>query len=383
MNDNDQNTHRPYTRRTFLAQAAVAGVGVAALEMAGSAQAHGETIPNTRRELDTRPKLIESIVSCIAANYIFPDVARRLEQSLHLQLASGVYDSIADPQVLAQMLTSHLRQESKDRHFFVGYSEEALPPDTQGDEQKEQQEANYLNSLENFGFEAVTRLGGNIGWLDFRGFAEPHASAKTLAAAMTFLSNTNALIIDVRKNRGGDQGMVELFCSYFFEKKTRLGNFYYRNTGITQPSWTRGAVAGTRYSGKDVYVLTSAGTLSAAEALAYALQSRRVAVVVGEASGGAANPVKYVRLNQHFSLLVPEGKITDMVTKTNWEGVGVKPDITAPADQALTAAHLLALRKNLERKTRSELSETELHQWIATLEKASKTLEKASKTSGK
>lgn len=331
----------------------------------GLAQVPAETIPNTRREL------IESVISSVSANYIFPDVAQRLEQSLNVELASGFYDGIADPEALAQTLTFHLREQSKDRHFLVEYSEKAVPPETQGNEQKEQREADYLNSLENFGFEGVTRLSGNIGWLDFRGFAEPHASAKTLAAAMTFLSNTNALIIDVRKNRGGDQGMVELFCSYFFEKKTQVGDFYYRNTGVTRPSWTQDAVAGTRYIGKDVYILTSAETFSAAEALAYTLQSRHVAVVVGETSGGAANPVKYVRLNQHFSLLVPEGKITDAITKTNWEGIGVKPDITMPAAQALTVAHLLALRKNLERKTRSELSETELHQWIADLEKES------------
>lgn len=320
-------------------------------------------------------ELIENVISQIIDHYIFLDVAQKAEQALRWRLASGVYDTITDPQLFAQTLTSHLQQESGDKHFLVRYSPQPLPPPPAGtpeqqqeQKEKQQQEADFQNSLENFGFEESRRLSGNIGYLDVRGFAEPESSEETLAAAMTFLSHTNALIVDVRKNRGGDEGMVELFCSYFFDRRTKLGDFSYRNTGLIRPTWTRDAVSGKRHVNKQVYILTSGTSFSAAEALAYMLQSRRVATVVGETTGGAANPTRYVRLDAHFFLVVPDGKITDEVTKTNWEGVGVKPDIPVPSAQALAMAHLLALKENLERKTPCGLSETELHERVATLE---------------
>lgn len=313
-------------------------------------------------------ELVRNVISHISSNYISIAIAQKLEQSLRLRLKSGIYDTITDPEVFAQALTSHLRQDSEDKHFLVRYSKKPLSTAAKETEEKEQQEANYHNSLENFGFEEARRLSGNVGYLDVRGFADPRASAETLAAAMTFLFNTNALIIDVRENRGGDEGMVELFCSYFFDRKTKLGDFYYRNTGVTRASWTLSAVPGKRHIGKDVYILTSRSSFSAAEALAYMLQSRQVATIVGEITGGAANPVRYVRLDEHFFLLVPEGKITDEATGTNWEGIGVKPDIRVPSVQALAMAHLLALRKNFNCQTPSDLSGTELRERIAALE---------------
>ncbi len=275
---------------------------------------------------------------------------------------------ITDPETFAKTLTSDLRQDSHDKHFFVQYSKLPLIAPTEEDEKKQQQEDNYHNSLENFGFEKVSRFSGNVGYLDYRGFADPKASAETLAAAMTFLTNTNALIIDLRGNRGGDPAMVELFCSYFFEKKTKIGDFYYRDTGVTEESWTLEAVAGKRYVGKDVYVLTNKASFSAAEAFAYMLQSRKAATVVGETTGGAANPETEVRLDDHFSLFVPHGKVTDTVTETNWEGVGVNPNVEVSSARAFTKAYLMALKKNLKNRNHSDLSDSELHEKLATLE---------------
>lgn len=46
---------------------------------------------------------------------------------------------------------------------------------------------------------------------------------------------------------------------------------------------------------------------------------------------------------------VPSGRAINPITKTNWEGTGVKPDVEVKADDALKTAHLMALKKSLEK----------------------------------
>jgi len=43
--------------------------------------------------------------------------------------------------------------------------------------------------------------------------------------------------------------------------------------------------------------------------------------------------------------MVPFARYISPVTKTNWEGTGVEPDIKAPATHALKVAQLTALKK--------------------------------------
>jgi len=47
----------------------------------------------------------------------------------------------------------------------------------------------------------------------------------------------------------------------------------------------------------------------------------------------------------YFMIGVPFAKSLDPVTKKNWEGTGVEPDVKVPADDALTTAEKLALEK--------------------------------------
>ena len=43
------------------------------------------------------------------------------------------------------------------------------------------------------------------------------------------------------------------------------------------------------------------------------------------------------------------------LTKGNWEGTGVTPDIAVPADQALHVARLTALKKSLTTLTNADI----------------------------
>ncbi|MDP8979977.1 MAG: S41 family peptidase [Acidobacteriota bacterium] len=199
----------------------------------------------------------------------------------------------------------------------------------------------------NFGFEKVERLQGNIGYLDLRGFMEAQWGSETAVAAMNFLANTDALIIDLRQNGGGDPAMVALITSYLFSpgEEVHLNDLYWRPSNETHQWWTLPYVPGRRYANKPVYVLTSNRTFSAAEEFTYNLKNLKRATIIGETTGGGAHPGGMERLSEHFMAFLPSGRAINPISKTNWEGTGVTPDVAVPAADALTTATAAALRK--------------------------------------
>lgn len=224
----------------------------------------------------------------------------------------------------------------------------------------------------NYGFQDVQLLNGNIGYIKTSAFFDPQRSGPTLTSAMTFVANTDALIVDLRKNSGGNPGMVALFASYFFrgDHRVHLNDLQYRNPGTRGYSvtewWTLADIPGPRYLDKEVYILTSANTLSAAEELAYDLQTLTRATIVGERTWGGANPGTVILLKEPFQIFMPTGYAINPVTKTNWEGVGVKPDIQVPEQQALSAAEKRALQ-HLIAKTTDRENLSSLKQALASL----------------
>ena len=185
---------------------------------------------------------------------------------------------------------------------------------------------------------------------------------------MTFLASGDAVILDLRYNGGGDPSSVLLLCSYFFDEPTRLPD-----NGTTawkvRPAdpWTQPFVAGRRMVDKDLYILTSSRTFSAPEALAYDMQALKRATIVGEQTGGGAHGTTSFAITDHFSARIPFSRAINPVTKSDWEGTGVKPDVAVQADRALLVAHLMALRKALKKTADKGLSK-ELQETIAAKE---------------
>ncbi|MBA3725849.1 MAG: S41 family peptidase [Armatimonadetes bacterium] len=318
---------------------------------------------------DKRAQTIDAALRQLNAGYVFPEIARKMESSIRARQKKGDYDWVTSGNEFAQLLTQHLQEISKDKHLRVRCEPKGFPRESAGlGNIARRKEAEEFERLVNHGFEKVERLQGNVGYLKFNGFMDPATGGDTVAAAMSFLANTDAMIIDVRDNGGGSPEMVALICTYFFEDRRHLNDLYFRPENTTEQYWTLPYVPGKKYIGKDVYILTSNRTFSAAEEFTYNMKTQKRATVVGETTGGGANPGGFQRLNENFGMFLPTGRAINPITKTNWEGTGVAPDIATTRDAALKTAHLHVSRKLLA-KVKNPMQIDGLKENIAKLEK--------------
>jgi hypothetical protein len=296
-------------------------------------------------------QIIQRLGQELTDRYIFPDRAAKAVGALAGAERFGAFDSVNDPEAFAKAVTAKLAETLHDKHLNLWYSSEVLPP--QEDPASPSPAAMEIErkrmAFSNFGIVKAMRLRGNVGYLDIIGFPPGELMGPTLQSAMQFLSNTDSLIIDMRTNGGGDPSGVALLCSYLFPagQKVHINDLYMRTakttSGKTEEYWTT-TVPGVPYTGKTVYVLTSSHTFSGGEEFSYDMQTHKRATLVGETTGGGANPGDEIRLTAHFSAFIPNGRAINPITHTNWEGVGVKPDISTGAEQALQTAYLALLR---------------------------------------
>ncbi len=318
-----------------------------------------------------RSSVIEGLIKELNDGYVFPETAKKMEDDLRARSAKKEYDSITSSRAFAEKLTSDLQGISHDKHLRVRFSFQEIPVRKERNEPTAQEKADFEQFLKraNYGFDRAERMDGNIGYIELRGFMDPDAGADAVAAAMTLVTNTNALIFDLRQNGGGDPAMVQLICSYLFgDKPVHLNDLYFRPTNKTEEFWTKPNVAGKKYLDKDVYILTSSRTFSGAEEFSNNLKVLKRATIVGETTGGGANPGGSVRLNEHFGVFVPVGRAINPITKTNWEGTGVEPDVKVPKEQALKVAYLMALKKSFANERNPDLK-GQLNELIVQTEK--------------
>jgi retinol-binding protein 3 len=139
--------------------------------------------------------------------------------------------------------------------------------------------------------------------------------------------------------------MIALVSTYLFDTRTHLNDLWTRKGDSTDQYWTLPYVPGKRLDGKPAFVLTSKDTFSGAEEFNYNLKNLKRATIVGETTGGGAHPVNGHRIDDHFMIGVPFARAINPLSKTNWEGTGVQPDVKVQAADALTTAQKLAAEK--------------------------------------
>jgi len=284
-----------------------------------------------------RRELVEGVAKAVSENYVFPEVGRKMAAKIQGELLGGAYASISREKEMARRLTEDLRSVADDKHLAVRFDPagSAQGPPRHGSSGSEAARDNYA-------FRKVELLEGNVGYLRFDLFlAEPEAM-KTADAALAFLRHADAVIFDLRQNGGGAPEMIRHITSYFFDSPTHLNSMMDRNGEIVDDFWT-GDVPGAKFPADlPLFVLTSHSTFSGAEEFTYNLKNLHRATIIGETTGGGAHPVEPIRVNDRFVVGVPFLRAVNPITKTNWEGVGVEPDVKIPADQALERALELA-----------------------------------------
>jgi hypothetical protein len=316
-----------------------------------------------------RAEVLQTLSAKLAANYVFPDVAGQINAALPAKVSA--YGPAVSAPEFAQLISKDLRALGHDKHFRVfhdpGFHEDPAGPDAVPSAAEMAQQREQMAQL-GYGLEKVQRLPGNVAYLELRGFGPADLVGPGYAAAMSLVDGSDALILDLRRNGGGSPAAVALLMSHFFPlgDERHLNDIYTRNTGKTQQYWTT-AAALPRYS-KPVYVLTSARTFSGGEECAYDFQTQKRATLVGQTTGGGANAGDRFSLGHGLVINIPTARAINPITKTNWEGVGVKPDIEAPAAQAQQVAYV-AILKSLVGQAKDPRDAGRLKELLARAEK--------------
>lgn len=347
-------TSHSHPSKTLCALLAVSCFSITpTLTWAQATQSKANTLSDTEKA-----EVITVLMRTLEKKYVFPEAAKKLNAKLSDQLKKSAYAKANDTKQFAKMLTKELQAETHDKHLNIEFEETEIPQRDDKDEpsaeekaKEAQEEITFMKAM-NFGIERVERLPGNIAYIDYRGFGTTEIVGTAINAAMQLINASDALIIDLRKNGGGSPATVALLASYFLPAETHLNDIYNREKNTTTQMWTSAYTASPRYdAAKKVYVLTSKDTFSAAEDFAYTLQSLKRSITVGEVTGGGAHPVDPVRLSAHLMGIIPVARSISPVTHSNWEGVGVIPEMKTDANEALKIAQLDALTHLLKTET--------------------------------
>ena len=308
-------------------------------------------------------KIIEQLITLVGENYILEERLPAIKKHLRKGIRRGDYNRLGGNRQLSDKLTEDLRTASSDLHFGVRLRPAPMPACTIPQEKLSERVDTDT------GLGRVALLAGNVGYLEIKAFVDPHVGAAAADAAFQHLADSDALLVDVRHSRGGTPEMVAYLFSYFFDGEPFLFNsFHWRNQSKTLEFWTRNDLGSSRYVGRDVYILISPQTPSAAEGFSYHLQNFRRAMLIGQRTAGAAHTYEVFPLGA-LEVAIPTGQPISPVSGANWEGTGVEPDFGVAAEQALDVAHRLALKRLLE-KSRDPATKARLEKALGTLGQA-------------
>ena len=300
--------------------------------------------------------IIKEIAKMLEERYVYLEMGQEMSKRLLDAIENGFFDKIDSLPIFCTEVNKFLKEICKDKHLHLLYNNEMLEEVkiNSGDDEEEKRKRKELqidNEREsNFGFHKLEILEGNIGYLDLRGFHNSNDAFEIATYAMNFLKNTNAIIIDLCNNGGGDPEMVQLLASYFLDMHSQLNYIIRRYEGVTDQFWTLPYVPGTRMLDKKLYLLTSASTFSAAENFTYALKCQKRVIIIGEQTKGGGHPVDFYPIQDTYVLMLPNARSYNPISKSNWEKIGISPDISVSAKKALYTAHQMALEYSISKE---------------------------------
>ena len=275
-------------------------------------------------------EIVHDLAEALRKNYVFEDKAYLMADLLVANFEKGKYDRVGTYEELAKEFHQDLRLVVPDKHLRIRFGARRPPSNPDPD-----------RTYHQHGIAEVKMIDANIGYFDLRGFSNNSSSLrKAVSDAMSKLEGSKAIIFDMRKNGGGSPAGVQLFCSYFFPEGSEilLNSLYYRNRDVKTDFYTVDKLDGQRFPDTPLYILTSGDTFSGGEEFCYNMQTQERATLIGETTGGGAHPVDSFSVGHDITAIIPVGRTINPITNTNWEAVGVVPDVKVDADLALEKA---------------------------------------------
>lgn len=298
---------------------------------------------------EIKKAVVENLGELLLTGYVFADLGQKMATFTQAQFSEGLYDRSLKASVFAEILTNDLRKCSHDLHLLLIYNPaeaEAIEKKALEDPHSERYEDDWWSIVksDNFGIPKIEYLQGNIGYVKIIYFPPASLAGSLVVSTMQFLSQADALIFDLRECHGGDPFTVQLFESYLFSEHKKPKLLITKHTPKevdpeSQQIWTLPYIPGTRLPDIPVYILTSTETFSGGEDMTYTLKHHNRATIIGEKTKGGAHPIEKMSVGHGFVLIMPNAYPEHPVTKSNWEGKGVKPHIDVQQEQALGYAH--------------------------------------------
>lgn len=305
---------------------------------------------------------IKKMTMLIRARYVYADKGEAIAGHLQTAYKAGRYSDIKDWKAFADLTTKIIQDFSHDGHMYVRYDPTRSRElqlslnnkDVPGEDDKLVEKEAVANKGEesakhgpdpffygpmaadhNYGFERISISKDNVGYLHLTEINISRESLPTLYAAMTFVSKTRALVIDLRNNGGGGSDTGAVFESYFLPEKMPLLTFSSRNgrqfTDSTV-SWLK-----EKHYDRPVFILVNNKTASAAEAFAFVMQKTKRATIIGKPSAGAANMNIWLPVNEHIFISISESAPVWPGTTESWEHQGIQPDHISESEEDINA----------------------------------------------
>jgi len=300
--------------------------------------------PTSDVKLDTaeRQIVLNAVISDVRQFYFDRKITMNTADALLAHERAGDYNQITDGQAFADLLVRHLIDASGDAHFTMEFTRNVFPDFSKPPPPEAQARIRTAMEQNNCTFEKVELRPNNVGYVKLNSFPDIAVCESKAESAMRALNRADALIFDLRDNRGGDGNMGVFLASYLFDHPEYM---FSPRGPVTEQAWTRSPVAGSLLVNKPVYILTSERTYSAAEQFSYDLKVLKRATLIGETTGGASHTGVLHNLDDHFAIGIPENRPVNPFSDKDWAVTGIEPDLKVKAADALTTAQTLADEK--------------------------------------